>query len=123
MFYGDLYPNDECYDERIAKRLDQLLKARKQFAYGQTTDYFRYHNCIGFVRSGDEHHPGCAVVLRTCAKQRYVHMNRAVHRALCVLDCLKVPNADKSEIAPATYKLCLSMLTHLPTAIKQSMLG
>jgi len=65
IFYGDLYPNKECYDAQIAKRLERLILTRKRFAYGQTVDYFQHHNCIGFVRTGDEHHPGCVVVLRT----------------------------------------------------------
>lgn len=65
VFYGDLYPNEECYDAQIAKKLERLILARKRFAYGQTVDYFQHPNCIGFVRTGDEHHPGCAVMLRT----------------------------------------------------------
>ncbi|KIL67592.1 glycoside hydrolase family 13 protein [Amanita muscaria Koide BX008] len=63
VFYGDLYPNPECYNERISRNLTLLIEARKKFAYGPTVDYFRYKNCIGFVRLGDDAHPGCAVVL------------------------------------------------------------
>ncbi|KAJ6576458.1 glycoside hydrolase family 13 protein [Mycena vulgaris] len=43
VFYGDLYPNEECYNEGVSGNLD--------------------HHCIGFVRMGDLRHPGCAVVL------------------------------------------------------------
>lgn len=63
MFYGDLYPNKECYDENVARNLKLLIEARKLFAYGLTEDYFVYKNCIGFVRLGNEQHTGCAVLL------------------------------------------------------------
>ena len=65
IFYGDLYSDNECYDPRIGPKLELLTQARKNFAYGPTTDYFQYRDCIGFVRSGDAHHPGCAVVIRS----------------------------------------------------------
>ncbi|KAJ8585740.1 glycoside hydrolase family 13 protein [Rhizopogon salebrosus TDB-379] len=63
VFYGDLYPNDECYDEATSQTLKQLLHARKTFAYGPMVDYFEHRNYIGFVRMGDSDHAGCAVVL------------------------------------------------------------
>jgi len=63
VFYGDLYPNEECYDEHVSLNLKLLIEARKQFAYGPCKDYFQDHNCIGFVRLGDLQHPGCAVIL------------------------------------------------------------
>ncbi|KAL5485987.1 hypothetical protein ACEPAI_7031 [Sanghuangporus weigelae] len=65
IFYGDLYPDNECYDPRIGPKLKLLIQARKNFAYGSTTDYFQYKDCIGFVRSGDARHPGCAVIIRS----------------------------------------------------------
>ncbi|KAI5122309.1 hypothetical protein M0805_002385 [Coniferiporia weirii] len=67
IFYGDLYPNQEWYDARVGAKLELLISARKNFAYGQTTDYFHFRDCIGFVRSGDARYPGCAVVLRSGA--------------------------------------------------------
>ncbi|KAJ7650240.1 glycoside hydrolase family 13 protein [Roridomyces roridus] len=63
IFYGDLYPNDECYDETIAQSLKVLIEARKRFAYGVCEDYPQDRNCVGFVRKGDTLHPGCVVVL------------------------------------------------------------
>ncbi|KAF9468078.1 glycoside hydrolase family 13 protein [Collybia nuda] len=63
VFYGDLYPNRECYNENISKNLTLLIEARRMFAYGKTQDYFTDRNCIGFVREGDSTHPGCAVVI------------------------------------------------------------
>ncbi|TCD69345.1 hypothetical protein EIP91_007901 [Steccherinum ochraceum] len=58
VFYGDLYPNQECYNEKIASGLGSLILARKKVAYGAQTDYFQDKNCIGFVRQS-----GCAVLI------------------------------------------------------------
>ncbi|KAI0049816.1 glycoside hydrolase family 13 protein [Auriscalpium vulgare] len=63
VFYGDLYPNRECYDEEIARRLRRLLRVRKESAYGALDDYLEREHCIGFVRRGDASHSGCVVVL------------------------------------------------------------
>ncbi|KAF8442339.1 glycoside hydrolase family 13 protein [Boletus edulis BED1] len=63
VFYGDLYPNQECFDEATSDKIIRLLTARKMFAYGPLKDYFLYRNCIGFVRMGDSEHAGCVVVM------------------------------------------------------------
>ncbi|TFY58604.1 hypothetical protein EVJ58_g6311 [Rhodofomes roseus] len=63
VFYGDLYPNEECYDPRVASGLQLLMEARKKYAYGDRTDYFDSRNCIGLVRTGDGQHGGCAVLV------------------------------------------------------------
>lgn len=63
VFYGDLYPNKECYNENVARNITLLIEARQKFAYGPLEDYFHDRNCIGFVRKGDNRHPGCAVLL------------------------------------------------------------
>ena len=62
-FYGDLYPNEECYDDKISDGLKVLLRARKKFAYGIQRDHFHEKNCIGFVREGDDSHAGCVVLV------------------------------------------------------------
>ena len=64
MYYGDLYPNNETYDEVTAQKLTLLIEARNLYAYGPTEHYFTAHpNCVGFVRRGNEKHAGCAVIL------------------------------------------------------------
>ncbi|KAJ7364056.1 glycoside hydrolase family 13 protein [Mycena albidolilacea] len=63
VFYGDLYPNEECYNADTSRNLTLLIEARKKFAYGPCHDYFHDPKCIGFVRMGDSIHPGCAVLL------------------------------------------------------------
>ncbi|KAK2460347.1 hypothetical protein APHAL10511_007736 [Amanita phalloides] len=78
VFYGDLYPNPECYSENIALNLALLIAVRKLFAYGPTNDYLVHKNCIGFVRLGNEQHAGCAVLLsnREDDSGTYVHTLR-----------------------------------------------
>ncbi|KAI0777127.1 glycoside hydrolase family 13 protein [Irpex lacteus] len=63
VFYGDLYPNDECYDAKVSEGLRELMKARRKFAYGPQRDHFLDKNCIGFIREGDDAHEGCAVLI------------------------------------------------------------
>jgi alpha-amylase len=73
VFYPDLYGahyvdkgkdgNDYEIFLDTVKELPALLKARKEYAYGQQRDYFDFANCIGWTREGDEEHKGCAVVL------------------------------------------------------------
>ncbi|KAH9850353.1 alpha amylase [Lenzites betulinus] len=63
VFYGDVYPNQECYDARVAHGLRILMDARRRYAYGPRTDYFQEMNCIGFARRGDAQHAGCAVLI------------------------------------------------------------
>jgi len=58
VFYGDLYPNKECYNENIATGLKLLIQARKKVAYGAQIDYFQDKNFIGFSREG-----GCVVLI------------------------------------------------------------
>ena len=65
VFYGDYYgiPEKEISDKN--EILNNLLRARKYFAYGNQVDYFNDNDIIGFVREGDEEHPdsGLAVVM------------------------------------------------------------
>lgn len=73
IFYPDLYgahykDNDregneqEIFLDKV-DGIEELLKARKENAYGIQRDYFEDANCLGWVREGDDEHDGCAVVL------------------------------------------------------------
>lgn len=73
VFYPDLFgahykDNDregneqEIFLDKI-DGIEELLKARKENAYGNQRDYFEDANCLGWIREGDEEHQGCAVVL------------------------------------------------------------
>jgi alpha-amylase len=73
VFYPDLYGahykdhgrDGKEYEIWLAKveELDNLLKARNNFAYGMQRDYFDHPNCIGWTREGNAEHGGCAVVI------------------------------------------------------------
>jgi alpha-amylase len=63
VFYGDMYPNKECYDESIGDHLRTLIRLRKTHAYGELKEYFASANCIGFARIGDSSHPGSGCVV------------------------------------------------------------
>jgi len=57
VFYGDYY---SLGDKKSPHRLiiDILLEARRSFAFGEQNDYFDHANTVGFVRMGDDEHPG-----------------------------------------------------------------
>jgi len=73
IFYPDLFgakytdkgSDGEDYDIEIGKVacLENLLRARKNHAYGEQHVYFDEPNCIGFTRLGNTEHKGCAVVM------------------------------------------------------------
>ena len=73
VFYPDLYgasykdqgKDGNEYEIFLDKvdAIEELIKARKDFAYGEQKDYFDDPHCIGWVRCGDDGHSGCAVVL------------------------------------------------------------
>lgn len=73
VFYPDLYganytdkgSDGEDYEIELAKVpcLENLLRARRDHAYGEQNVYFDAPDCIGFTRLGDGEHPGCAVVM------------------------------------------------------------
>lgn len=94
VFYGDLYPNEECYDEEIATKLKILLQARKIYAYGDTVDFFTTRNCIGFVRSGDASagKPGCVVVLSNASESEtgYVLLLLTFYVGVQLIGCCRL---------------------------------
>lgn len=73
VFYPDLFgahytdKDKEGNDQEIfldkVEKIEELLKARQQFAYGAQKDYFEDANCLAWTREGDGEHAGCAVVL------------------------------------------------------------
>jgi alpha-amylase len=73
VFYPDLFgahytdKDKEGNDQEIfldkVEKIEELLKARKNFAYGMQKDYFEDANILGWVREGNEEHGGCAVAL------------------------------------------------------------
>lgn len=73
VFYPDLFGasywdkgNDGNDYEVFMNKVDgieELIKARKENAYGMQRDYFEDAHCVGWTREGDGHNKGCAVVM------------------------------------------------------------
>ncbi len=65
--YTDKNTNGEDCDIQITcvERLPEILKSRKNLAYGTQRDYFDHPNTIGWTREGIDERPdsGCAVVI------------------------------------------------------------
>jgi len=64
VFYGDLYGIPYSNVEPVNK-LEDLIRLRKEKAYGKQNDYIDNNNFIGWTREGDEEHlkSGLAVVI------------------------------------------------------------
>jgi alpha-amylase len=75
VFYPDIYgahyidKGGDGIDHEIflekTKHIEELLKARKEFAYGLQRDYLNHPNCIGWTREGSDEfsNSGCAVLM------------------------------------------------------------
>lgn len=67
IFYGDYYgvEGDNAVEGQ-KEMIDQLIDIRKRYAYGEQTSYAETEDLIGWVRHGDDEHPGTlAVVIST----------------------------------------------------------
>lgn len=56
IFYGDMYGTKGASQREIPAlkhKIEPILKARKQYAYGAQHDYFDHHNIVGWTREGD----------------------------------------------------------------------
>ena len=62
IFYGDFYGIPSHDIKPMGKKLEDLLKLRKYFAYGEQIDYFDNFNIIAWVRTGDEEHTNSGLV-------------------------------------------------------------
>ncbi|MEX6688958.1 alpha-amylase [Danxiaibacter flavus] len=75
IFYPDLFSatytdkggdgNDYEIFLPACDKIDKLILARKQYAYGEQRDYLDHPNCIGFTREGVDEvgNSGCAVII------------------------------------------------------------
>ncbi|WVQ75657.1 hypothetical protein IAR50_005286 [Cryptococcus sp. DSM 104548] len=63
VFYGDLYGCGGDNPQEPVGQLDDIVRSRKLFAYGETRDYWDHPNCLAWVRTGDEEHDGCVTVI------------------------------------------------------------
>lgn len=64
VFLGDLEGCGGDDPQPPVTQLEDFIRARKWYSYGELRDYSDHPNCLGWVRMGDEEHPdGLAVVL------------------------------------------------------------
>ena len=42
--------------------LENMMRLRQEYAYGEQIDYFDHHDIIAWVRTGDEEHPNSGLV-------------------------------------------------------------
>lgn len=65
VFYADYYGVDEENAKLTSHRqlIDVMLDARRKYVYGDQHDSFDHPNCIAWVRTGNEEHPGSLVVV------------------------------------------------------------
>lgn len=70
VFIGDLYGLQGEHPFEPMAQLPDFIRARKEFGYGESRDYWDHAQCVGWVRTGDKDvhgeelgHDGCAVVI------------------------------------------------------------
>jgi alpha-amylase len=65
VFYGDYYGTADGRIPSLKSKLDPILMARKNYAYGPQHDYFDHWDIVGWTREGDANHPnsGLAAII------------------------------------------------------------
>lgn len=58
LFYGDYYGIAKNGIAPMKSKLDPLIKARADYAYGKQNDYMDDGDVVGWTREGDSAHPG-----------------------------------------------------------------
>ncbi len=91
VFYPDLFGaeytdkgkdgNEYTIHMPVADKIEALLKARHRFAYGEQQDYLDHPNCIAWVRTGDEEHPGGCVVVLTNGEESFKDIDLGKEKA------------------------------------------
>lgn len=75
VFYGDYYEIKDPYIPGHKDIIDNLLYIRKNYAFGEQTDYFNEPQLIGWVRHGDDEHPGSLAVVISTGDMNSLVMN------------------------------------------------
>lgn len=99
VFYGDYYGVEgEHAVESKKEMIDQLIDIRKRYAYGDQTDYPESEDLIGWVRHGDDEHPGSLAVLISTGDAKTMRMQIGEENAGKVFVDLTGDNANEIEI-------------------------
>jgi len=76
IFYGDYYGiNGDNPIEGHEQMLNQLIQIREDYAWGEQTDYMEAKDLIGWVRHGNEEHPGNLAVLISTGDAKTLRMH------------------------------------------------
>lgn len=76
IFWGDLYGiGDGSLYGGMYDKLTKLMELRRDYAYGDQDDYLLDANTVGFVRKGDDDHPGSMAVVMTNGDMATLSMN------------------------------------------------
>ena len=62
IFYGDFYGIPSQNIKPMEEKLEDLIKARKYFAYGEQIDYLDDCNIIAWVRTGNDEHTDSGLI-------------------------------------------------------------
>ena len=76
VFYGDYFGNASEHTPLTSHRklIDDMLGVRQRLTWGDQHDYFDHPQCVGWVWSGDDRHPGSMVVLMSVGDDSFKTM-------------------------------------------------
>lgn len=63
VFYGDLYGTGGENPQQPISQLEDIVRCRKLFAYGEQVDHWDHPNCVAWLRKGDEEHDPSVTVI------------------------------------------------------------
>lgn len=99
IFYGDYYGiSGENPLDGHKEMIDQLIKIRKDYAWGEQSDYMESKDLIAWVRYGDDHHPGSLAVLISTGEAKTLRMNVGENQAGKVYGELTANNHKEVKI-------------------------
>lgn len=99
IFYGDYYGVEgENAVEGQKEMIDQLIDIRKRYAYGEETGYAETEDLIGWVRHGDDEHPGSLAVLISTGDAKTMRMQVGEENAGKIFVELTGDNPKEIEI-------------------------
>lgn len=104
VFYGDYYGVEGDHPvEAQNDMINQLIDIRKRYAYGDQTDYMEATDLIGWVRTGNEEHPGELVVLISTGDAKTMRMLVGEEQAGKIFVELTGANPKEIEIEEDGY--------------------
>ena len=104
IFYGDYYGiGGEFLTPPMKDMIDKLALVRKNHAYGDQDDYFMEKDLIGFVRHGDDKHPGKVAAVVSLNEKKSIPMFVGEEQAGKVFADITGNTEEKVEINDEGY--------------------